>query len=234
MDYLATFLEGIVTFVSPCLLPMIPLYVAYFAGDANAAVGEGVSAAARNRRTLVRVLGFVLGFTLVFIALGALAGTFGRLLSQYGTALNIVCGIVVIVFGLQFAGIVHIPFLEKTFKPQSDVRPQTFVAAVLFGIVFSIGWTPCVGVFLGSALALAAAQASALKGVLLLLCYSLGLAIPFAISAIAIDKVAGAFNFIKKNYKIINLVCGLLLVVMGVLLATGTMGEWLRLLGTVA
>lgn len=234
MDYLATFLEGIVTFVSPCLLPMIPLYIAYFAGDANAAVGEGVSASARNRRTLVRVLGFVLGFTLVFVALGALAGTFGRLLSEHGAVLNIVCGIVVIVFGLQYAGIVHIPFLEKTLKPQSDVRPQTFVAAVLFGIVFSIGWTPCVGVFLGSALALAAAQASAFKGILLLLCYSLGLAIPFAISAVAIDKVAGAFNFIKKNYKTINLVCGLLLVVMGVLLATGTMGEWLRLLGTVA
>lgn len=234
MDYLATFLEGIVTFVSPCLLPMIPLYVAYFAGDANAAVGEGVSSSARNRRILVRVLGFVLGFTLVFVALGALAGSFGRLLSEYGTALNIACGIVVIVFGLQYAGILRIPFLEKTFKPQSSVQPQTFFASVLFGIVFSIGWTPCVGVFLGSALALAAAQGSVLKGVLLLLFYSLGLAIPFAISAVAIDKIAGAFDFIKKNYKTVNLVCGLLLVLMGVLIATGTMGEWLRLLGTVA
>ncbi len=234
MDYLATFLEGIVTFVSPCLLPMIPLYVAYFAGDANAAVGEGVSTSARNRRIFVRVLGFVLGFTLVFVALGALAGSFGRLLSEYGTALNIACGIVVIIFGLQYAGIVHIPFLEKTFKPQSSVQPQTFFASVLFGIVFSIGWTPCVGVFLGSALALAAAQGSVLKGVLLLLFYSLGLAIPFAISAVAIDKIAGAFDFIKKNYKTVNLVCGLLLVLMGVLIATGTMGEWLRLLGAVA
>ena len=234
MDYLATFLEGIVTFVSPYLLPMIPLYVAYFAGDANAAVGEGVSASARNRRVLAHALGFVLGFTLVFIALGALAGTFGRLLSQYGTAFNIVCGIVVIVFGLQYADFIHIPFLERTFKPQSDVQPQTFVASLLFGIVFAIGWTPCVGVFLGSALALAATQASALKGVLLLLCYSLGLAIPFAISAVAIDKVAGAFDFIKRNYKTVNRVCGLLLVAMGVLMATGTMGEWLRLLGTVA
>ena len=230
MDYLATFLEGIVTFVSPCLLPMLPLYLAYFAGDANAAVGEGMTDAERNRRVLVRVLGFILGFTLVFVALGALAGTFGRFLAQYSTALNVVCGIIVIVFGLQYAGIIHIPLLEKTLKPQSSVQPQTFFASMLFGIVFSIGWTPCVGVFLGSALAIAAATASVGRGVLLLLCYSLGLAIPFAISAVAIDKVAGAFDFIKKNYKTVNRVCGLLLVVMGVLLATGLMQTWLQLL----
>ena len=230
MEYIATFLEGIVTFVSPCLLPMLPLYLAYFAGDANAAVGEGISESARNRRMLVRLLGFILGFTLVFLALGALAGTFGRFLVQYGSILNVVCGVIVIVFGLQYAGIVHIPFLERTLKPQMDVKPETFFASMLFGIVFSIGWTPCVGVFLGSALAMAAVGASAMKGVLLLLCYSLGLAIPFAISAIAIDRVAGAFTVIKKNYKTINLVCGLLLVAMGVLMATGLMQTWLRLL----
>lgn len=230
MDYVATFLEGIVTFVSPCLLPMLPLYLAYFAGDANAAVGEGMTDAERNRRVFVRLLGFILGFTIVFVALGALAGTFGRFLVQYGSALNVACGIIVIVFGLQYAGIVRIPFLEKTLKPQSSVQPQTFFASMLFGIVFSIGWTPCVGVFLGSALAMAAVAASATKGVLLLLCYSLGLAIPFAISAIAIDRVAGAFTFIKKNYKTINLVCGLLLVAMGVLMATGLMQTWLQLL----
>lgn len=230
MDYVATFLEGIVTFVSPCLLPMLPLYLAYFAGDANAAVGEGMTEADRNKRVLVRLLGFILGFTIVFVSLGALAGTFGRFLVQYGSALNVVCGIIVIVFGLQYAGIIHIPFLEKTLKPQSNVEPQTFFASMLFGIVFSIGWTPCVGVFLGSALAMAAVAASATKGVLLLLCYSLGLAIPFAISAVAIDKVAGAFTVIKKNYKTINLVCGLLLVAMGVLMATGLLQTWLRLL----
>ena len=230
MDYVATFLEGIVTFVSPCLLPMLPLYLAYFAGDANAAVGEGMTDAERNRRVLVRLLGFILGFTIVFVALGALAGTFGRFLVQYGSALNIVCGIIVIVFGLQYAGIIHIPLLERTLKPQSSVQPQTFFASMLFGIVFSIGWTPCVGVFLGSALAMAAVGASTGKGVLLLLCYSAGLAIPFAISAIAIDKVAGAFTFIKKNYKTINLVCGLLLVAMGVLMATGLMSTLLQLL----
>ena len=234
MEYLATFLEGIVTFVSPCLLPMLPLYLAYFAGDMSAAVGEGVSEAGRTRRVLVRVFGFIAGFTLVFVALGALAGTFGRFLSQYGSALNVVCGITVIVFGLHYAGFLRVPFLEKTLKPQSTVQPRTFLAAMLFGIVFSIGWTPCVGVFLGSALALAAAGASTLKGVCLLLCYSLGLAIPFAISAVAIDKLAGAFTVVKRNYKTINLVCGLLLVVMGVLLATGTMGTWLQVLGSVA
>ena len=233
MDYLATFLEGVVTFVSPCLLPMLPLYLAYFAGNANEAVGGGSNARQRSRRMAICVSGFVLGFTLVFLALGALAGTFGRALVEHSTVVNVVCGLIIIIFGLHYAGLVRIPFLERTAKPSADVRPQTFASALLFGIVFSIGWTPCVGVFLGSALALAAVEASAVRGVLLLLCYSLGLAIPFAISAFAIEKISGAFDAIKRHYRIINLVCGLLLVVMGLLMATGLLGNWLRMLGSV-
>lgn len=232
MDYLATFFEGIVTFVSPCLLPMLPLYLAYFAGDANSAVAAGAAGGQLDRRMIVRVLGFVLGFTLVFVALGALAGTFGRLLIQYGTVVNIVCGAIIIVFGLHYAGLLRIPFLERTFKPQSDVKPQSFLASMLFGIVFAVGWTPCVGVFLGSALALAAVEASALQGIALLLCYSAGLAIPFLVSAIAIEKIAGAFDAVKRHYKAVNMVCGLLLVVMGALMATGLLGTWLQLLGS--
>lgn len=226
MDYLATFLEGVVTFVSPCLLPMLPLYLAYFAGASASEGGNGKGVA-------LRVAGFVVGFTIVFVALGALAGTFGQLLARHETVVNVVCGVIVIVFGLHYAGVLHLPFLERTVKPQAEVRPTTFFSSVLFGIVFSIGWTPCVGVFLGSALALAAVRASAAHGVALLLCYSLGLAVPFAISAIAIDKLAGAFDAIKRHYRVINLVCGLLLVVMGVLMATGLMGSWLRAIGSV-
>lgn len=233
MDYLATFLEGIVTFVSPCLLPMLPLYLAYFAGDANAAVGGGAGESQRDKRMAVRVCGFIVGFTLVFVALGALAGTFGLLLSRYEAVVNVVCGIIVILFGLHYAGLVRLPFLDRTVKPQASVRPQSFFSSVLFGIVFSIGWTPCVGVFLGSALALAAVQASAARGVALLLCYSLGLAVPFAICAVAIEKLAGALDAVKRHYRVINLVCGLLLVVMGVAMATGLLGSWLRAISSV-
>lgn len=234
MDYLATFLEGIVTFVSPCILPMLPLYLAYFAGDASDAVGSGASASQRNGRVLVRVAGFVLGFTIVFVALGALAGTLGALLVQHEAVVNVVCGVIVVVFGLHYAGLLRVPFLDRTVKPQAEVRPRTFFSSMVFGIVFSIGWTPCVGVFLGSALALAAAQGSVARGVLLLLCYSLGLAVPFAISAVAIEKLAGAFDVIKRHYRAINLVCGLLLVAMGVAMATGLLGSWLRAISALA
>lgn len=228
MDYLATFLEGVITFVSPCLLPMLPLYLAYFAGDASEALGSGAQQRGRRKRMAVGVGGFVVGFTLVFVALGALAGTFGSLLTQQGAIVNVVCGLIVIVFGFHYAGVFKIPALERTLKPSNDVRPRTFFASVLFGIVFAIGWTPCVGVFLGSALALAAVEASAARGVLLLLCYSLGLAVPFAISAVAIERIAGAFGAIKRHYRAINMVCGLLLVVMGALMATGVLSSWLQ------
>ncbi len=227
MYYLATFLEGVVTFISPCLLPMLPLFVAYFAGGSNEDVACG-----RARLTAgfaARVGGFVLGFTAVFVALGATAGALGSLLSQYSAVVNVACGAVVVVFGLYYAGVFKSALLDRTVKPGLDVRPRAFASSLLFGVVFAVGWTPCVGVFLGSALALAAAGSSVLHGVILLLCYSAGLAIPFAISAFAIDRVAGAFDMVKRHYKAINAVCGALLVIMGLLMMTGQLESLLHM-----
>ena len=226
MDYLATFLEGVITFVSPCLLPMLPLFVAYFAGGSNEqAAGAGAGAAG----LAARIGGFVLGFAVVFVALGATAGALGGLLSSYSAVVNVVCGIVVIVFGLHYAGVLECALLDRTLKPDLRVRPTTFGSSLLFGIVFAVGWTPCVGVFLGSALALAAVGSSALRGVTLLLCYSAGLAIPFVISAFAIDRLAGAFDAVKRHYNVVNAVCGWLLVAMGLLMATGQLDSLLRM-----
>ncbi len=219
MDYLISFLEGIITFVSPCLLPMIPIYVTYFAA------GEEV----RTATVLKNALGFVLGFTVVFVAMGALAGTVGSFFLQYRTALNIVCGAVVILFGLYFLGIIKLDFLRGVNASVTE-RQLGFPSAVLFGIVFSVGWTPCVGAFLGSALMLASQQGSALTGILMLLCYSAGLGVPFVVSAVLIDKLKGAFDAIKRHYDIINKVCGWLLIVIGVLMATGMMGNLLSFL----
>lgn len=230
MDYLVTFLEGIITFVSPCLLPMLPIYLAYFAGASAADASEGADGRNHTRRTMANAAGFVLGFTLVFVALGAFAGTFGAALTRYSAVLNVVCGIIVIVFGLSFMGAVNIPLLQRTVRPRLDVLPRTFPSAVLFGIVFSIGWTPCVGAYLGSALLLASTQASALHGVVLLLVYSAGLGVPFLISAFAIDQLAGAFAFVRQHYDTVNIVCGMLLVIVGVLMATGQMNIWLSAL----
>ena len=165
MQYLISFLEGIITFISPCLLPMLPIYVSYFAGG-----GERSTA-----RTLRGALGFVLGCTL-------------------------------------------------------ERRDLGFFSALVFGVVFSVGWTPCVGAFLGSALALASQQGHVLAGMLMLLLYSLGLGLPFILSALLIDKLKTAFDWIKRHYGVINTVCGALLVLIGVLMATGTLGRLLTAL----
>ena len=219
MTYLISFLEGIVTFISPCLLPMLPIYLSYFAGG-----GERSAA-----KTLRGVAGFVLGFTVVFMALGALAGTLGSFLSRHQTAVNIVTGAVVIFFGLHFLGLFKLNLLRGTGGAvKSDMG---FFSAFLFGIVFSIGWTPCVGAFLGSALALASQQGHVLQGMLMLLCYSLGLGVPFLLSAVLIDKLKSAFTFIKRNYRTINVVCGVLLILLGLAMATGVMNRLLTLLG---
>jgi len=214
VQFLILFLEGITTFISPCLLPLLPLYVSYFAA------GEP-----DKRRTLTNALGFVCGFTLVFVALGALAGTLGMLLAEHAVAVNIVTGLVVIVLGLNFTGLINIRFLNRATQINANVKKLTFFSSMLFGIVFSIGWTPCVSAFLGSALMKASMQGGTLNGVLMLLVYSLGLGIPFIISAVLIDRLKNAFDFIKRNYKVINIVSGVLLMVIGVLMATGLMGR---------
>ena len=219
MQYVIAFLEGIITFISPCLLPMLPIYISYFAGGGDRSTGK----------TLKGALGFVLGFTLIFVAMGALAGTVGRFLRQYQTAVNLVSGLIVIFFGLSFLGVFRLTFfrgIRQTVKTDS----MGFFSALLFGMVFSVGWTPCVGAFLGSALMLASQQGHAVEGMLMLLAYSVGLGIPFILSAVLIDYLKTAFNRIKQHYKAINTVSGILLILIGILMATGTLGQLLGLL----
>ena len=218
MQYFISFLEGIITFISPCLLPMLPVYVSYFSGGGQR----------ETKKTVLNALGFILGFTLVFVALGALAGTFGQLLRDHQTAVNLVTGLIVVFFGLNFLGVFRVNLFQGGGRFTGEVLG--FFSALVFGMVFSIGWTPCVGAFLGSALLLAASQGHVLEGVLMLLLYSLGLGIPFFLSAILIDKVKGALGLIKRHYGVINKVCGGLLVLVGALMATGLFGRFLSLL----
>ena len=218
MEYFISFLEGIITFISPCLLPMLPIYITYFAGGGERTAG----------RTLKGALGFVLGFTLVFVAMGALAGTVGSFLIRYRTLVNILSGLIVIVFGLSFFGL----FALKLFKGMhaKAAGKGGFLSSLVFGTVFSIGWTPCVGAFLGSALVLASQQGSIVKGTVMLLCYSAGLGIPFILSAVLIDYLKSAFSFIKRHYRVINIVSGSLLIANGIAMATGLLGQLLNLL----
>lgn len=219
MAYLILFVEGILTFISPCLLPMLPIYISYFAGSNER----------RLSKTFITALGFVLGFTAVFVTLGAFAGTVGSFLRQYQTIVNLISGLIVIFFGLSFMGIVKLS-LFRGIRSQVDRQELGFFSAIIFGGIFSVGWTPCVGAFLGSALMLASQQGHTLKGMGMLLCYSLGLGIPFLLSALFINRLKNTFDFIKGNYRIINIICGVLLVLIGILMATGTMGRLLAAL----
>lgn len=219
MQYFISFLEGIITFISPCLLPMLPIYISYFAGGGERETGK----------TLKNALGFVLGFSLVFMAMGALAGTLGSLLNRHQTMVNVVSGLVVILFGLNYLGLLKISFFRGSGR-QANTRDMGFFSALIFGVIFSVGWTPCVGAFLGSALMLASQQGQMMTGMLMLLCYSAGLGIPFLLSAVLIDRLKSAFDLIKRNYERINLICGGLLVLIGILMATGYLGRLLTLL----
>lgn len=218
MQYVIAFLEGIITFISPCLLPMLPIYIFYFAGGGEQSL----------KKTLTGAAGFVLGFTVVFTAMGALAGTVGGFLREYQTAVNIVSGLVVIFFGLNFLGVFKVTLFRGSSR-MAGTGGTGFFSSALFGVVFSIGWTPCVGAFLGSALMLASQQGHVAEGMLMLLVYSLGLGIPFLLSAALIGYLKSTFDWIKNHYRIINLISGGLLVLIGLLMATGTIGRLLSL-----
>ncbi len=222
MSYFVTFLEGVITFISPCLLPMLPVYLSYFAAGEQGQTG--------SRTAVKNALGFVLGFTITFLALGTLAGSLGMLLNRWQFAVNLVCGTVVVVFGLNFLGVLRLHLFSGSVKWNMKEKQLGFFSSVLFGLVFSVGWTPCVGAFLGSALMLASQQGSAVQGTLLLLAYSMGLGLPFFLCALLIQKLKGALNWVKAHYTAINTVCGAFLVVVGVLMMTGLMGKFLSVL----
>lgn len=218
MQYLITFLEGIISFISPCMLPMLPIYISYFAGSRE-----------EKRNPLPSAISFVLGFTLVFSLLGLFAGSLGSLVVKYQSWVNIICGSIIIIFGFNFLGVIRMPSFHGK---HTNIKIKGIFSAFLFGIVFSISHTPCVGVFLGSALTAAAASGGAFSGVVLLLFYSLGMGIPFLVSAVLIDRLTGILNSIKKNYNIINTVCGFFLVIVGVCMLLGWFNGLMNIMDT--
>lgn len=220
MDYFIAFLEGIITFVSPCLLPMLPIYISYFMGDDKQP----------NKRHIIKnALGFILGFTFVFLILGAFAGSVGHLLINYNRQVQIVSGVIIILFGLNFTGWIKIPLLNKSRTTTMNTSNLNFGTSLLFGSVFSISWTPCVGAFLGSALMMASTKSSFLEGMMMLLLYSIGLGIPFFLSALLLDRLKQTFDFIKKHYRLIHLIAGGILIFVGFMMITGTFGILFRL-----
>ncbi len=212
MQYLLVFLEGMGTFVSPCMLPMLPIYVAYF------------SAGSGRRKALSNALGFVLGFTLMFMAMGAAAGTVGQFLSTHKTTLMQVAGALSVLLGLIYAGLIPAP-IARLFKgfsmnPQR-VKGLNFFSSVLFGVIFSVGWTPCVGVFLSAALLMAAGMGNPIAGVLMLLCFSLGLGIPFVMAALLLERLTDTFAFFRRHLSAIHRIGGAFLVLVGIAMMCG-------------
>ncbi len=213
MQYLITFLEGIISFISPCMLPMLPIYISYFAGNAD-----------KKGHIVSRAIAFVLGFSTVFTGLGLFAGTLSGFLIRYQQVVQVVCGLIVIIFGLSYLDIFHLPFFKGM---QKSANINSIFSALVFGMIYSVSLTPCVGTFLGAALMQAGLSGGALKGGLLLLAYSLGLGIPFLISAVLIDRLNAVFTFIKQHYKIVNLVSGLFLIITGIFMMFGIMNRLL-------
>ena len=232
MEYVITFLEGVISFISPCTLPLLPVYIVYLTGGQHAQSGgagaaDAGSKSAPGRLQWSRPLGFVLGFTVVFCLLGLFAGALGSLLARHQTAVNIVCGIAVIGFGLVYLGVIPVRFLKGM---DTERSVTSFLSAVVFGVIYSVSLTPCVGAFLGSAIMMAATSGTALKGAALLLVYSAGLGLPFLVSALLIEQLTGTFNAIKQHYAVIDRVCGLFLIAVGIAMACGWMNRLIALL----
>lgn len=205
MNYLFTFIEGILTFISPCILSMLPIYLAYIVGDHQQTKANVL------RKTIL----FILGFSCTFIIFGILASSIGSLLIAYQQILNIVCGSIIITLGLIYLDI--IPF--KLHLPL-NIDPNK-LGAFLFGVLFSITWSPCVGAFLGSALMLATFSGLVWQGALLLLVYSCGLAIPFLILAMMIDNLKGNIKWLKDHSKLIRNISGVFLIILGIIIFFG-------------
>lgn len=222
---------GVISFLSPCILPLVPPYLAYLAGIGMGELGHSaVGDQALRRRILVRALAFVLGFATVFVALGATATLIGQVLSRYFEWLAILAGVAIIAMGLHFLGVFRIALLYREARVTVERKPAGPFGAYLMGLAFAFGWTPCVGPVLAAILMIAGAEESAFKGALLLLAYALGIGIPFLAAAFLASPFLKLMGRMKAHLGLIEKFMGALLVLTGLLFLTGSMpkiGNWL-------
>jgi cytochrome c-type biogenesis protein len=213
-------LAGLISFISPCVLPIVPGYLSFISGVNMAELKDGERPAGLARRVGITSLAFVLGFSTVFVALGAAATMVGYYLQQYKRELGMIGGVVIIILGLHTAGILPIKWLLYEKRAEVKTRPLGLIGAYVVGLAFAFGWTPCIGPILGAILLYASQQATVSEGVLLLMAYSAGLGIPFVLSGLAINGFFAAFGRIRRHMKVVEYVSGALLVGVGLLLVT--------------
>ncbi|SKA93995.1 cytochrome c-type biogenesis protein [Caloramator quimbayensis] len=207
------FLEGVASFLSPCLLPLIPIYIAYLSGEA------------RNKRLIKNSASFIFGFTIIFVLLGAAASGIGKFLIAYRDFFDKILGILIIFMGLFYIDVIKSNFLMMERKLDIEVQNDGFFNGFLLGVGLAFGWTPCVGPILASVLAIAASKSSMTYGILLLFVYSMGIAVPFIIIAILIQRFNIKNNILMKRAKTIKLITGIIMIITGILLFTGYIGK---------
>ena len=224
------FFAGLISFLSPCVLPLVPGYLSYISGVSSDQMRAGADAATR-RRVMINAFGFVLGFSLIFVALGASATALGQLLLDQLDLLSKIAGAVIIVFGLHTMGILRIKWLYMEKRVQLSSKPLGALGAVVVGMAFGFGWTPCIGPILASILAVAATQETMTQGISLLTVYSLGLGIPFLLAGLAINQFFSVFDRLKRHMRWIEIASGLLLIGVGLLMFTNNLtmlAGWLQ------
>lgn len=237
VSFIAAFAAGIVSFLSPCVLPLVPGYLSYVSGVSLEEMSAGDRSAAAGRAVLINTLFFVLGFTIVFVTLGATASSLGSLMLQQQRWLERIAGALVVLFGLHMMGLLKISWLyrEKRFHGPDHSRGP--FGAMLLGLAFAAGWTPCIGPILASILALAATSESLSQGVVLLAVYSAGLGIPFLLTGWATQRFLGVFQHVKRHMRLVEVVGGVMLVAIGVMIFTSNFylfQSWLSFLNRFA
>lgn len=220
ISYIVAFVAGLLTYLSPCLLPLIPAFIAYITGVSYQDLKNEEKKKFLRRKTIIHSLLFIAGFSLVFVLLGLTATMVGKALFQYQKFIRIAGGILIMLFGLQLLGILNFDFLAKERKLSIATKGASYIGSFLIGVTFAAAWTPCAGPILGSILVLAGTKSSVLMGAKLLTVYSLGIAVPFFITAILINSFLGYFNKFQKVIGIINIIGGVFLIIVGILLAT--------------
>jgi cytochrome c-type biogenesis protein len=227
ISYAGAFIAGLLSFLSPCVLPLIPSYITYITGLSFAELqGESPSHKVRNQ-TIIHSLMFIGGFTLIFVLLGASATFIGGYLQSKMDLLRKLGGVLIVLFGIHITGFIPINLLLGEKKISIQRKPAGYLGTFLVGIAFAAGWTPCIGPILASILMVAAAEDTVYHGVALLMAYSMGLAIPFFLSSLALHQFIVIFNRFKKHIRLFEIVTGLFLIVLGIMLFT----NYLSILG---
>ena len=224
ISYFYVVLAGLLSFLSPCVLPIVPGYLCFLAGTSLDKIASGEDAS-KERNVFYFALSFVFGFSTVFILLGASATLLSGLIYEYLDILRIVGGIIIIIFGIHFMQIIQLPFLNRDTRYQIETYRPGVVGSYVIGLSFAFGWTPCIGPILGSVLSIAASSETVTYGIVLLMLYSAGLGIPFLLAAYAINGFMRFLTKIRNYIRVIEIFTGVLLVIFGILILTNRIQE---------